>query len=91
MSVPDRAAAETSDVLLAVLERANDAVVILDQDHRIRHFNGAAEQIWGRSRGEVLGQAATTLGLADPDEDGRTELTIKRPDGGRPRAMESPI
>src|ERR1700733_6693066 len=53
MSVHDRPAVESSDVLLAALERANDAVVILDQDHRITHFNASAERIWGVARAEI--------------------------------------
>jgi diguanylate cyclase (GGDEF)-like protein/PAS domain S-box-containing protein len=85
MSVHDRPAVESSDVLLAAIERANDAVVILDQDHRITHFNAAAERIWGIARAEVLGRPADALGLKDLDEDHRTELTITRPDGGRLR------
>ncbi len=80
---------QTSDVLLAALERANDAVVILDQDHRVTHFNAAAEQIWGRRREEMLGQGAGALGLKDPDEDRQAELTIARPDGSRLRVALS--
>ena len=85
MSVPDRAAAETSDVLLAALERANDAVVILDQDHHVSHFNTAAERIWGINRAEILGRPASALELENLDEDRKTEFTVKRPDGGRLR------
>jgi PAS domain S-box-containing protein len=82
-------AAETSDVLLAALERANDAVVILHQDHHVSHFNAAAEQIWGRRREEILGREAGALGLRDLDEDRQTELTIPRPDGSRVRVALS--
>src|SRR6202000_1827530 len=80
---------ESSDVLLAALERANDAVVILDQDRRITHFNASAERIWGISRTEILGQPASALGLDDLDEDRQTEFTIMRPDGGRLRVALS--
>src|ERR1700739_1318137 len=89
MSVHDRPAAEISDVLLAALERANDAVVILDQDHHVSHFNAAAEQIWGRTRDEILGRPAGELGLKHLHEDHRTELTIVRPDGSRLRVALS--
>ena len=89
LSVHDRAVAETSDVLLAALERTNDAVVILDQDHRVTHFNAAAEQIWGRSRGEILGRAASVLGLKDIDGDQQAEFTIRRSDGSRLRVALS--
>ena len=87
MSAHERPAVESSDVFLAALDRANDAVVILDQDRQVRHFNAAAERIWGIARSEILGRAADTLGLKDLDEDRRTELTITRPDGGRLRAV----
>ena len=87
MSAHERPAVESSDVLLAALDRANDAVVVLDQDRQVRHFNAAAERIWGIARSEILGRAADTLGLKDLDEDRRTELTITRPDGGRLRAV----
>ena len=45
---------ETPDFLLAALERANDAVVIVDSDLRVSHFNAAAELIWGQDRANVL-------------------------------------
>jgi diguanylate cyclase (GGDEF)-like protein/PAS domain S-box-containing protein len=89
MSVHDRPAVESSDVLLAALERANDAVVILDRDHRITHFNASAERIWGLTRSEVLGRDAGALGLHDPGDDSRTELTITRPGGERLRVALS--
>jgi PAS domain-containing protein len=56
---------ETADVLLAALERAHDAVVIVDGDLRIRHFNAAAELIWGQDRANVLGRHVSHLGLGD--------------------------
>ena len=89
MSVHDRPAVESSDVLLAALERANEAIVILDQDHRITHFNASAERIWGVARDEILGRPAGALGLNDLDQDRRTELTITRPGGRRLRVALS--
>src|SRR5882762_6765751 len=56
---------ETTEFLLAALERANDAVVIVDSDLRVSHFNAAAELIWGLDRAEVLGRYASCLGLGD--------------------------
>jgi diguanylate cyclase (GGDEF)-like protein/PAS domain S-box-containing protein len=85
MSVHDRPLLESTDVLLAALEQANDAVVILDQDHRITHFNASAERIWGIGRAEVLGRPAGALGLHDLDEGHRGELTITRRGGDRLR------
>src|ERR1700746_1036766 len=52
-------------VLLAALERANEAILIVDDDLRVNHFNAAAELIWGMDRAEVLGGHASCLGLSD--------------------------
>jgi hypothetical protein len=38
----DRSVLEAPEFLLAALERANDAVVIVDADLRVSHFNAAA-------------------------------------------------
>src|SRR5258707_4738608 len=65
MRADDCRAVETSEFLLAALDQANDAVIIVDSDHRVRHFNAAAERIWGFSRAEVLGRDAGLLGLHD--------------------------
>ena len=89
LSVHDRPLAESSDVLLAALERTNDAVVILDQDRRITHFNASAERIWGLARVEVLGRPAGVLGFNDLDKERRTELTVTRSDGHRLRVALS--
>ena len=53
---------ETADVLLAALERANDATVIVDGDLRVSYFNAAAELIWGLDRADVLGCHVSRLG-----------------------------
>ena len=55
MRASDCPAVETTEFLLAALERANEAVVIVDSDLRVRHFNAAAELIWGVARADVLG------------------------------------
>jgi diguanylate cyclase (GGDEF)-like protein/PAS domain S-box-containing protein len=88
---------ETPDVLLAALERAKDAVVIVDSDLRVSHFNAAAELIWGLDRTEVLGSHVGRLGLGDllpsSDNDARqvrkSEITIEHKDGSRHRAALS--
>ncbi len=61
----DDGVVEAPDVLLAALERANDAVVIVDRDLRVTHFNAAAELIWGLDRAQVLGRHVDRLGLGD--------------------------
>src|SRR5882672_12048748 len=92
---------ETPDLLLAALERANDAVVIVDGDLRVSHFNAAAELIWGVDRADVLGCDASCLGLGDLRQhsiqmngagafaERDSEITIVRRDGSRIRAALS--
>jgi len=65
MHTRDCPVAETPDFLLAALERTNDAVVIVDSDLHVRHFNVAAELIWGLDRAEVLGCHVSRLGLRE--------------------------
>ena len=65
MRADDFPAVETSEFLLAALEQASDAVIIIDSDRRVRHFNAAAERIWRLSRTDVLGCEAGRLGLPD--------------------------
>jgi PAS domain S-box-containing protein len=65
MYTRDTPVVETPDFLLAALERANEAVVIVDSDLRVRHFNAAAERIWGQDRANVLGRHVSHLGFGD--------------------------
>ena len=65
MSTRDCPLVETPDFLLAALERANDAVVIVDGNLQVSYFNAAAELIWGLDRTEVLGGHVSRLGLKE--------------------------
>jgi diguanylate cyclase (GGDEF)-like protein/PAS domain S-box-containing protein len=65
MRADDYPAVETPEFLLAALEQTGDAVIIVDSERRVRHFNAAAERIWGLPRTEVLGCDAGLLGLHD--------------------------
>ncbi len=65
MRAHDDPGVEAPDVLLAALEHASDAVVIVDGDFHVRFFNAAAELIWDLDRAEVLGRDASYLGLDD--------------------------
>ena len=42
----------------AILESALDSILVLDQEGRIREFNGAAEQTFGYRKAEVVGRMA---------------------------------
>jgi len=84
----------TPEFLLAALEQAIEAMVIVDGLHQVSHFNAAAERIWGMCRADVLGHNVSCLGLpeldrADDTASRSTEFTIKRGDGSRVRAAVS--
>ena len=97
MRAPDYPAVETPNLLVAAFERANDAVVIVDSDLHVSHFNAAAELIWGLNRAELLGCHVSRLGLGDLQQhpmatpasgrvnggDAISEITIQRKDGSR--------
>ena len=104
MSTHDYPLVETPEFLLAALERASDAVVIVDRDLRVSYFNAAAELIWGLDRADVLGRHVKCLGLKEldvaPPGPGRmngddairghgSEVRIERRDGSRIRAALS--
>jgi diguanylate cyclase (GGDEF)-like protein/PAS domain S-box-containing protein len=90
MDAQDSQATETPDFLLAALERATDAVVIVDGDGRVSHVNAAAETIWKQGRADMLGRDVERFGLGDLSQPAGSELTIKRHDGSRIRVALSP-
>ena len=93
MSATDCVATETPDVLRAALERAEDGLVIVDDAHRVTHFNPAAEGIWKLAAADVLGRdaAVLTLKCLQPGATAafREEISLVRRDGSRIRAMVS--
>lgn len=54
LSGANRALTQSEARLRAILESAMDAVIIVDEDHRIILFNAAAEALFGYSRQEAL-------------------------------------
>ena len=54
----------------ALLDTAIDGIVMIDNDGRIRSFNGAAERLFGWPTEEALGQPVSLL-LPDPGDEGR--------------------
>ena len=87
MRAPGCPTVETPEFLLAALEQASEAVVVVDGDLRVSHFNAAAELIWRVRREEILGLDASCLGLSDLRQD--SEITIRRSNGSRLRASLS--
>ena len=89
MRAHDCNAVESPEFLLAALEQATDAMVIVDGNLRISHCNAAAELMWGVSRAQLLGRNASDLGLDDLQQRPGAEVTIRRNDGSRIRAALS--
>ncbi|NVN87040.1 MAG: EAL domain-containing protein [Rhodopseudomonas sp.] len=52
---------EAPEFLLAALDQAIDAIVIIDCNNNITHFNAAAELMWGYPRDEILGRNVNCL------------------------------
>ncbi|WP_271407762.1 putative bifunctional diguanylate cyclase/phosphodiesterase [Pseudomonas sp. Q1-7] len=77
----------------SLLDKAQDAIVVHDMDHRIRYWNKSAERLYGLSKEEALGQYAPQLIDHDPDTtdvatrslmesgDWSGEVTLQRRDG----------
>jgi diguanylate cyclase (GGDEF)-like protein/PAS domain S-box-containing protein len=65
MRINDAPEIESPDVLLAALERTNEAVVIVDDDLSICYFNASAERIWKLNRSDVHGCHVSCLGPGD--------------------------
>ena len=93
MSASDCRVMETPNLLSAALERAEDAVVIIDGARCVSHFNAGAERLWKLARAEVLGRNAELLGLkclqAVPIAEFRDEISLTQRDGSRIRAAIS--
>jgi diguanylate cyclase (GGDEF)-like protein/PAS domain S-box-containing protein len=87
MQASDCRDVDTTQFLLTALEQTSEAVVIVDDDLCVRHFNAAAELIWGVSRAEVIGREAGCLGLSDLRPN--SEMTIRRNDGSKLRVALS--
>jgi diguanylate cyclase (GGDEF)-like protein/PAS domain S-box-containing protein len=87
MRASDYPTVDTPEFLLAALEQASEAVVIIDGDLRVSHFNAAAESIWGVAREDILGLDASCLGLTDLRSS--SEITIRRADRSRLRTSVS--
>jgi PAS domain S-box-containing protein len=87
---------EEAMALFSAFERAVDAVVITGIDNQIRHFNAAAERMWGYHRDEVVGRQVSVLVPLDVREhlDGviAAKSAMDPQDGGQgpPRVQDQP-
>jgi len=59
----------------SILDTATNAILSIDEDHRITLFNNAAERIFGYSREEVMGR---DLGCLIPESYGDHKKYVKR-------------
>lgn len=61
-----------SEMFIQTLEQAIDSVVVIDAKNRVIFFNKAAEQLWGYSREEIIGNNVRVLVPPDiqPHHDG---------------------
>lgn len=57
----DAVDSETNHLFSQVLSIASDAIIVVGPDHRIKIFNFGAEQLFGYSAGEIVGQSIETL------------------------------
>jgi PAS domain S-box-containing protein len=64
LSSASRALIHSEARLSAILESAMDAVIVIDEDHKVIMFNAAAETLFGCSRQDVLG---ASIGQFLPD------------------------
>src|ERR1700745_3932003 len=80
MFAGDNPSFEAGQFLLAALDQASDAVVIVDDQALVVHFNTAAERMWGTPAAEILGRDAASLGIKLSEHHDR-EIAIRRKDG----------
>jgi PAS domain S-box-containing protein len=69
-----------------ILAQTSDAVVVIDNDHRVTYWNAAAERVYGVTAAEAIGQALESLYTyewANPEGIWRGENIHIRRDGGR--------
>jgi PAS domain S-box-containing protein len=71
-----RAAAET-ERLAALLDHASDAILVLDLDRRVQHWNGGATALLGWTVDDALGADVCDL-LIEPDQIGAVEEALER-------------
>jgi len=60
-----RATGERLREQATLLERAQDAIIVRDLEHRIQFWNQSAERIYGWTRAEVMGQSVKHLLYSD--------------------------
>lgn len=80
---PHAAAAQD---LRALLDAAVDAVIVIDAHGRVETFNRAAEQMFGFSAGEIVGQNVNLL-MPEPDRSAHDGYLRRYQETGEPRII----
>jgi PAS domain S-box-containing protein len=73
-------------ILWDILESVNDAVVTIDENHRVLMCNRAAEELFGYSCNEILGQDASPL-IPNPHQTMHRAYIERYLDTGIPRVI----
>jgi PAS domain S-box-containing protein len=74
--------------LTAVLDAALDAVVMMDADGRVLHFNPAAERTFGYSAQETIGRDMAALIIPPTHRDAHRRGLERHLDGGDPVVLD---
>src|SRR5690606_27705090 len=69
---PRNAAPLPAHLLEDIVALANDAIIVVDEAHRIALFNRGAEEIFGYTADEAIGQPLSLL-VPTPDREEHTE------------------
>lgn len=83
----ERQALEANERLAAVLKYANDAILFLDREGRIEEANRKAEQLYGRTRRELLSLSLSDL--RDPSVSGSAAEELARAESSANRAFRT--
>lgn len=77
-------ATDMYEVVLSALDQAIVAVVLINEHDRVCYFNQAAEQLWGYTRNEVLGEQVEML-VPQAIRAVHSGYTRKNREGGKPK------
>jgi len=71
-------------LLHTLFEGSAEALIALDAERRIRHWNPAAQQLFGYAAAEMLGQPLLALSPADRRRESQQLLTLPETEAARP-------
>ncbi|MFL6238929.1 MAG: SpoIIE family protein phosphatase [Actinomycetes bacterium] len=83
-------AGSSADIAAAMLDQVRVAVVAIDLNNRVTHWNREAEQLYGWSAEEVIGSTSDSIGIA-PSEAQQAEEIFRRISTGESWTGEFPV